>query len=30
VKKGKYFAADLLMRWEDGMAKYSLDFQGSK
>lgn len=27
VKKDKYFAADLLMRWEDGMAKYSLDFQ---
>ena len=27
VKKDKYFAADLLMRWEDGMAKYSLGFQ---
>lgn len=29
VKKDKYFAADLLMRWDAGMAKYSLDFQGS-
>ena len=27
VKKDKYVAADLLMRWEDGMAKYSLGFQ---
>ena len=30
VKKDKYFAADLLMRWEDGMAKYSLDFPENK
>ena len=29
MKKNKYFAADLQMRWEDGMAKYSLDFQGN-
>ena len=29
MKKDKYFAADLQMRWEDGMAKYSLDFQGN-
>ena len=29
MKKDKYFAADLQMRWEDEMAKYSLDFQGN-
>ena len=30
LKKDKYFAADLLMRWEDGKARYSLDFSGNK
>ena len=27
VKKDKLFTADLLMEWEDGRAKFSLDFQ---
>jgi len=28
AKKDKYFKADLLMEWKDGMPKYSLDFSG--
>lgn len=28
AKKDKYFKADLLMEWKDGMPNYSLDFSG--